>query len=92
MKGCGALVATYLVLGSSAFASPSAQLDKRQSKTPAVTVQGNGNFGTYVVANRTLPLTARLAFFAGSSRFYIRGVDYQPGESSRSIRGPSWHV
>jgi len=33
-------------------------------------------------AGRNFLLTIFLAFFAGTNRFYIRGVDYQPGGSS----------
>jgi len=30
-------------------------------------------------------LTRFPAFFAGSNRFYIRGIDYQPGGSSNAV-------
>lgn len=56
-------------------------LAPRASTIPKVTVKGNGMLIT--TPTQLMPiLTCIEAFFAGSERFYVRGVDYQPGGSS----------
>ena len=46
----------------------------------AVTVKGNGMLGVSVYCQQLL--THSTAFYAGNERFYVKGVDYQPGGSS----------
>ncbi|CAD0097033.1 unnamed protein product [Aureobasidium vineae] len=58
--------AAWLALGSLAVASPT--LEARATST------SSGSLPTVTVKGN--------AFFAGNDRFYIRGVDYQPGGSS----------
>ncbi|KAK6082159.1 glycolipid anchored surface protein [Seiridium cupressi] len=60
------------------------ELPKRADSLPTVTASGNGK--TIMIL---LGLAAKLytniaitAFWTGSDRFYIRGIDYQPGGSS----------
>jgi 1,3-beta-glucanosyltransferase GAS5 len=48
------------------------------TKTPPVSVKGNGKSP---VSTRVF-LTSK-AFFANNKRFYIRGIDYQPGGDSK---------
>ena len=63
--------ASTTVLAASAatavLAGPAQQLVPRTSSTGSATVP-------------TVTVNGN-AFYAGSNRFYIRGVDYQPGES-----------
>ncbi|RMY17824.1 hypothetical protein D0866_13352 [Hortaea werneckii] len=66
MKGSVAIAAASAALASAA-ATP-AKIEARQSGT------SSGSLPTVTVKGN--------AFFAGDERFYIRGVDYQPGGSS----------
>ncbi|RMY87533.1 hypothetical protein D0864_06830 [Hortaea werneckii] len=66
MKGSVAVAAASAALASAA-ATP-AKIEARQSGT------SSGSLPTVTVKGN--------AFFAGDERFYIRGVDYQPGGSS----------
>lgn len=79
MKTTSLSIATAVVGASSALAGI-APLQPRQSSLPAVEVKGNGMFfkGLLHAHSLTSP-----AFFAGANRFYMRGVDYQPGGSSK---------
>lgn len=81
--------ASVLAAASLGHASPSKtipELPKRANSVPPVTASGNGkehrslqsSLKAYFPAN-CRPSTA---FWAGSTRFYIRGIDYQPGGSS----------
>ncbi len=64
------------VAGASTIDSP---LAPRSSSLPEVTVKGNGK--KTMIHRQKRQLTREIAFFAGNDRFYIRGVDYQPGIS-----------
>ncbi|KAK4556854.1 1,3-beta-glucanosyltransferase [Recurvomyces mirabilis] len=57
-------------------ATPAAQIQARASASSSAAASGtsSGSLPTVTVKGN--------AFFAGSNRFYIRGVDYQPGGSS----------
>lgn len=61
-------------------ATPSPAVQKR-SVTP-ITVKGNGEFAWKLLLKTLDHVLIPTAFFAGNDRFYIRGVDYQPGGAS----------
>lgn len=65
---------------STAIAStPVQELEARSSSVTSITIKGNGAY----LKPASVPFSANLpAFYQGSDRFYIRGVDYQPGTSS----------
>lgn len=67
-------LALFLSAASLAAAGP-AQIEARATKSSSASASGTGS---------TLPTitTKGNAFFAGDDRFYIRGIDYQPGGSS----------
>lgn len=75
-------IVSAAVLG--AMATPSAIQARQASGTgsaslPTVTVRGNGKWTPLLSMT---PVLTFPAFFAGEDRFYIRGIDYQPGGSS----------
>lgn len=82
MKGIRSNIPIALVCGASTVLAGA--LAPRASLAP-VTVKGNGKqncrfhrlVGTFLFYSDNLS-----AFFAGNDRFYIRGIDYQPGGSS----------
>ena len=65
-------------LAVSCTASPSTS--KRATSVTPVTVKGNGASEIYLLPQQP-QINVCVAFFAGNQRFYIRGVDYQPGQS-----------
>ncbi|KAK3058565.1 1,3-beta-glucanosyltransferase [Extremus antarcticus] len=73
MKGAFAIAAAAAsAVGVSALATP-ARIEARASKA------SSGSLPTVTVKGN--------AFFAGGERFYIRGIDYQPGGSSGAADG-----
>ena len=71
--------AVAAAVGATVAGASVAPLAPRASSLPEVTVKGNGrNIST--PNDQMQRLIWITAFFAGDSRFYIRGVDYQPGE------------
>lgn len=76
MKGVTTVAPVALACGVLAGA-----LAPRASSLAPVTVKGNGK-QTGLLRWLSLVDLTNLAFFAGNDRFYIRGVDYQPGGSS----------
>jgi len=67
-----------LALAASAAAAGTPVLAERASSTVTpVTVTGNGMFLLGFVVR--MDADNYTAFFQGTDRFYIRGVDYQPG-------------
>ncbi|EDN10749.1 glycolipid-anchored surface protein 5 precursor [Histoplasma mississippiense (nom. inval.)] len=83
MKTTAVSVLTAAVLGaSSAFAGVASDVRARASKITPITVKGNvpmPSDGWYV----DWAILCLLAFWQGDKRFYIRGVDYQPGGASK---------
>lgn len=74
MKGLSAFAALAAV--SSVFAAPSVTQNEAPSQPKLVARQSS--------SSKTPPITIKgNAFFQGNTRFYMRGVDYQPGGSSK---------
>ncbi|KAF2087328.1 glycoside hydrolase family 72 protein [Saccharata proteae CBS 121410] len=67
MKNAGSIIAATAALSATALAAPN-NLQARASSTSSSSLPAVSVKGN--------------AFFAGDDRFYIRGVDYQPGGSS----------
>ena len=83
MKGIKTVTPIALAYGAST--AMAGLLTSRAASLPPVTVKGNGMCSLLCPTTAlALSLTA-LAFFAGNDRFYIRGVDYQPGGSSDPV-------
>lgn len=70
--------AVAAVVGATVVGASVAPLAPRSSSLPEVTVKGNGK-NRSTLSDGTPWLIRNTAFFAGNDRFYIRGVDYQPG-------------
>ncbi|KAF2838407.1 glycoside hydrolase family 72 protein [Patellaria atrata CBS 101060] len=69
MKGVGAFIAASAALCANTVLATPTKVEKRASGT-------RGNLPTVTVKGN--------AFFAGDDRFYIRGVDYQPGGAANA--------
>ncbi|EME47200.1 glycoside hydrolase family 72 protein [Dothistroma septosporum NZE10] len=66
-----------LALGAVSFAAAGpANIEARATKSSSASASGTGSTSLPTVT------TKGNAFYAGSDRFYIRGIDYQPGGSS----------
>ncbi|TKA74158.1 1,3-beta-glucanosyltransferase gel1 [Cryomyces minteri] len=71
MKGGGAFLAASAALSINSVLATPAKLEARATST------SSGSLPTVTVKGN--------AFFAGNQRFYIRGVDYQPGGASDPV-------
>ncbi|KAK5118017.1 beta-glucanosyltransferase [Meristemomyces frigidus] len=68
------LCATLLGLAATALAT---KLEARASSTSSATATSSGSLPAITITGN--------AFYSGSDRFYIRGIDYQPGGSSSPV-------
>ena len=58
-------------------------LQPRDSALPTISVKGNGKRIDCFRSDYCPDIDTLIAFFNGNDRFYIRGIDYQPGGSSQ---------
>lgn len=71
-----------LVAGFAWLAAAATDVQHRSTDLPTVSVKGKGEHETQSFESTPIRLTTITAFYADGKRFYIRGLDYQPGGSS----------
>lgn len=77
---------TSAMLAAAVSANPTPteeQQPNKRASLPTVTASGNGKTNSITYLTPTLSdIELQIAFWADSDRFYVRGLDYQPGGSS----------